>query len=190
VTGKRDFVGITKVIGLANRNRQRKIDDPHFLSGYSDASFHPDTHEGGFGAWVRDDRQRVIVSGPTPPWATTSNLAELAALFAATYIGVTRLDADRANIMVVKTDCQAVAKWFGWGGGQRLPKKHPDALRIIRDTWKLAEDHNLKLIVKWVKGHQGTGSTPGWLNDRVDKMARKARLSREKECYREIITPG
>jgi ribonuclease HI len=43
-----------------------------------------------------------------------------------------------------------------------------------------AKARDLKVIVKWVKGHQGTGTTPGYLNTQVDRMAREGRISRER----------
>ena len=38
---------------------------------------------------------------------------------------------------------------------------------------ELKAHHNLRLIPRWVKGHQRGTKTDAWLNNKVDELARK-----------------
>ena len=159
---------------LKRVNAHQQVNDPFWLSGYTDGSHHPDTGKGGVGLWVRDNETRILKAIPTPPWAVNSNLVELFGVCAAIETALTELTQE-ANILVIKTDSQSTANWFGWQGNKSVPKQ-PEALEMMQHVLELATDRRVKGVVKWVKGHQGTGSVVGYLNNRVDKMARDARL--------------
>lgn len=174
---------------LAENNRGRQVQQPIFLSGYADASMSGDRTRAGYGAWVRDSTRRILLSGPLPSWVTDVNQAELAALFAAAYMGLTKLDYQNSNIFVLKTDSQAAARWLGWDGSSRLPR-HERVLKLVYQIYDLAEKLDIKIVATWVQGHQGTKTTAGWLNNRVDKMAREARMTGKRFRQYELITPG
>lgn len=160
-----------------------------WLSGYADASYKADPPEagGGWGCWVRDDHTRVIRSGPCPEWVRQSNDVELCAVFAAINTAARHLDAESANILVVKTDNQNVCRWFGWGGGH--PPTKPEHVDLVRRSLQLVTDWRIRLVVTWVKGHRGTVDTQAYLNTQVDKLAAVARKTRQKTFERHAIVP-
>lgn len=171
---------------LCNRARNPPKGEERWLSGYADASFHPQSKNGGWGAWCRDDETRVLASGPTPSWCQISNDAEMVAVCKAVEVALTHLDRVKANIMVIKTDCQAVARWFGWNVGLRanLPRS-PENLSLLLATYEAVEAAEVKLVVTWVKGHNGTGDTKSYLNTQVDQMARRASRSQKAEFFKQ-----
>ena len=151
-----------------------------WLSGYSDASYkaEPPAAGGGWGCWVRDQRTRVIRSGPCPGWVSEPNDVELCGVFAAINTAVRHLDTEWANIMVIKTDNQAVCRWFGWRQGG-LPRKS-EQLDLVYRSLQLVTDKGIRLVVTWVKGHRGTVDTKAYLNTQVDKLAGEARRTGQK----------
>jgi len=167
---------------LMSSNWRRKVPPGQevWLSGYTDASYAANgPHRGAaWGIWIRDHDRRVLRSAPCPPWVTDSrqsvNHAELCGVHAAAMTILEKLDTERGNIAVVKTDSQAVARMFGWKGRPRYPK-HIEALRLVAEVYEKMEEAEIKFIVKWVKAHKERHSTQGYLNDRVDNMAGKAR---------------
>ena len=96
-------------------NWKFKFDNPRFIAAYCDASFHERGRCGGWGAWVRDDFERLVVGNKIFD-INTSYQAELFAVRETIKVGVENLNTERSDIFVVKTDCQQVAKFFGWGG--------------------------------------------------------------------------
>jgi len=159
-----------------------------WLSGYSDASYkaEPPAAGGGWGCWVRDQRTRVIRSGPCPGWISEANDVELCGVFAAINTAVRYLDTEWANIMVIKTDSQAVCRWFGWQKGA-LPRK-PEQSDLVYRAFKLAMDNSIRLVVTWVKGHRGTVDTKAYLNTQVDKLAGEARKTGQNTFKRHHIS--
>lgn len=151
-----------------------------WLSGYSDASFKPEPPQagGGWGCWVRDSNTRILRSGPCPDWVRNSQDAELCGVFSAIYTALTKLDSDWANILVIKTDNQGVARLFGWGRSKCTPRPGQQA-ELVEKALLLANEKRVRLIVAWVKGHRGHVDTSAYLNTRVDQMAGEARRTRE-----------
>lgn len=151
-----------------------------WLTGYSDASFKPEPPQvgGGWGCWVRDSHTRILRSGPCPEWVQNSQDAELCGVFSAIYTALTKLDSDWVNIMVVKTDNQGVARWFGWGKVTCTPKPGKQA-DLVQKAIEQANEKQVKLIVSWVKGHRGEQDVSAYLNTRVDQMAGEARKTRQ-----------
>lgn len=170
-----------KLLQCRNEHCRRHVPEPVFMSGYADASFKADPPDqgGGWGIWVRDHHTRVVRSGVCPEWVESSVQAEFCAVWAAIYTALTHLDTQRCNILVIKTDCQEVAKYFGWSQNQQTPSD-PNVVRICLKAYEMAKSHGIKLVVKWVRGHQrkSKDNVPGYLNDRVDELASKARLTK------------
>lgn len=156
--------------------------EERWLSGYSDASFSAPS-QGGWGVWVRDSNTRILRAAPCPPWVRSSNDAELCGVYAAIVSACRDLDSDWANILVVKTDSQTVASWFGWNRSLNVPAGEEQQKLMLR-AYEWVQSKLIKLVVTWVKGHQGCRSTKGYLNTRVDQLAGRARKSREKFNYR------
>lgn len=171
-----------EIAALLEANRTREVPrSPVFLAAYSDASLRR-RHGAGWAMWGRDGRRRILGSGVCPSWVgPDANLAELCAVAGAVWLSLRYLDRGGADILVVKTDNQAVCGWFGWTGGRcarpSLPRGR-EARELVIAVLRGAARAEVKLVVTWVKGHQGQQTTRGYLNDRVDDMARRARLER------------
>jgi ribonuclease HI len=180
----------SELLRLIHENMSHELDRPaRFLTGYSDASWrHDEPHRaGGWGAWIRDGNRRILMSGPCPLWVDNASDCELIGVANAAIVAMRKLD-QKANIVVVKTDSQDVCRWFGFRRGSRGPSKR-EAREIIIKVLQEGAERGVKVIVKWVKGHQGTGSTPGYLNTKVDQMARKARLSGKRSITSSFVAP-
>jgi len=162
---------------LRRENFGRKVTkgEEVWIAGYSDASYKNDEPFRGssWGLWVRDAHHRHLRAGPCPDWVmgAGSTYAELMAVHQAVITGLPL----EGNIMVVKTDCQSVVQWFGWGREGGGYPKHPQGQELVIHTLEQAAAREVRLIVKWVPGHKERKSTQGYLNDRVDRMARTAR---------------
>ena len=156
---------------------------PEFMTGYSDASYKRDNPDkgGAWGIWVRDANTRILKADVCPDWVTNSNLAEMCGVWAAIHTALTSLE---GNILVIKTDSTNVAHGFGWGGSKAIPK-HPEARKLLRWSLEKARDADVKLVGKWVKGHQRIrNGSEAYLNDQVDKLATKARL--KKKAFKQV----
>ena len=170
---------------LRRTNFARQIPEGQevWLAGYSDASYSHQggRHSGGWGLWVRDDHHRILRMGPCPDWIQNVQHAELCGVVAALHTAMSHLNRTAANIMVVKTDNQGVAKWFGWRGRRGEQYVFPDDDRVVDlllQVYEQAAMHEIRMIVTWRKGHQKNDSTEGYLNHRVDRLAHEGRTKR------------
>ena len=163
--------------------------EERWLTGYTDASYkiEPPGQGGGYGLWVRDSHTRILRSGPCPDWVACSNDAELCGVFAAIHTAMTRLHSEWANIMVIKTDSQAVARWFGWRSPRTSIPRTPERLDLVVRGLEAATSRGIRLVVTWVKGHRGKRDTSAYLNTMVDKLAGEARISREHNAFEKLI---
>jgi ribonuclease HI len=159
---------------IQNKSRGAHIRGASFIAGYSDASHHPPTKRAGWGIWLRDDDTRILRCGPSPKWVNSSNDAELTAVFAAIWTAVSNMDVERADILVIKTDSQHVARLYGWDGGMRRKPKKNQVLDLLYRSYQLVEEAGIHLVVRWVKGHRGKVDTQAYLNTQADRMAREA----------------
>lgn len=178
---------VSKIQILLRMNNCKSFDNPRFVSAYTDASLLTVKRNGwierssGWGMWGRDDNIRVLSSGPGPDWASDSSLAELCAVAASVAVCINHLDMS-SNIMVIKTDSQTVCQWFGWSGGVIRNGRLPvcvEALKLMKRVLEMCLDSKIKLVVKWVKGHQAIVDVKGYFNARVDGMAKIARKTRK-----------
>jgi len=134
---------------------------------YCDASFCPDKKVGGWAIWLRSEHGRIVEDGPTPEYCQNSYEAELAAIYAGIYRTSRRWPMTAA--ILVRSDCQTALDLMEnryearSGGGRRLATK----------IQELKARHDLRLIPRWVKGHQRGSKTDAWLNNKVDELARK-----------------
>lgn len=147
-----------------------------WMAGYADASF-SEGDTPAWGLWVRDHTQRILRAGLCPSWVKNSNEAELVAVSTAVHTACERLDKS-CTLLIIKTDNQGVASRFQ--PQRKLPEK-PECLLEMEKILLAAKEAGVKLIVKWVPGHQVTSTTAAYLNNRVDALAVQAR--KEKKSF-------
>lgn len=133
---------------------------------YVDASWCPDTGVGGWGAWIRRDGTVRLVGGAFKQRMKDNIAAEFAAaangIAAAAALGV----AKRSDILVVVSDCQQVEQGLRDGSGKGWGA-------IAHTARKLAQDNGYQLRVNWVRGHSGRSNPRSYVNDLVDKEAKR-----------------
>jgi len=135
---------------------------------YTDGGADPNPGYGGWAAVLRYGGHEKVLTGSAPN--TTNNRMELQAAQAALAALTRNCD------VTIYTDSQyvrqGITKWIdGWAesGWQRRGKAIPN-----RDLWESlwAETRRHTINWKWVRGHAGDP-----LNERVDQLAREARLA-------------
>lgn len=132
---------------------------------YCDASFDSRTRTGGWGVWLRSDEGRIIKAGPCPPYLRFSYEAELSAIFAGLWLACNTWE--KTEAVLVRSDAQDALRIIVG----RQNAKHRAAKRLFFKIKDLCRDKNVKIIPRWVKGHQAGSNTDAWLNRRVDELA-------------------
>lgn len=135
---------------------------------YTDGGADPNPGIGGWAAILRAGNQEKVLSGSDP--STTNNRMELTAAIAA-------LEALRRPSQVeFYTDSEylrlGISEWIsGWRAAKwrRKGKAIPN-VDLWQALWRLTEIHDIRW--HWVRGHAGNP-----LNERVDRLARNARLA-------------
>lgn len=135
---------------------------------YSDGGSDPNPGIGGWAAVLRYGQHEKVLSGNDP--ATTNNRMELTAAIRA-------LEAlKKPGVIEFHTDSEYVRKgiteWIeGWAkrGWKTKAGKPVSNADLWQRLWPLVQQHTINW--HWVKGHSGDP-----LNERVDTLAREARL--------------
>jgi len=135
---------------------------------YTDGGADPNPGIGGWAAILRSGRREKVLTGNNP--ATTNNRMELqaaiqalAALKRPSDVGF-HTDSEYLRLGITKwIDSWASSGWMRKGG-----KPVPNA-DLWRQLWPLVKQHRIEW--HWVKGHAGDP-----MNERVDALARRARL--------------
>lgn len=151
----------------------------HWVTLYTDAGFHP-VEGGTFGCRTRHSLppERTELFGKIDVCAD-SNVAEIHAIV----VGVEHVLStwSRVDGIGVRTDSQTAQAVLKFGAS---PHRRAD-FRALQERLCLAlkaktEEQGtlVKIRIQWVKGHQGNRTTQGWMNNRVDALAREARRSR------------
>ena len=148
----------------------------HWVTLYTDAGFHP-VSGGTYGCRTRHSFPpfRTEISGALPKCAD-NNVAEMHAIV----IGVENVLTTWARVdgVGVRTDSQAaqLALKFGAQPHRRDDfRQLQERLRLALKAKELQQGSVVRIRIQWVRGHQGNGTAQGWLNNRVDALARRAR---------------
>jgi len=138
--------------------------------------------------WARDEEHRIVCSGYVPPWAQDANDAEAAAAVAAIHVCLEQLSAAAGKILVVKTDSQTAVAWLTRGC------RRPATDAMIKTALAKLEAAQMQFSIRWVKGHNGTGTTASYLNTRVDRITktfeRRSHADTEYQLWRVPIVTG
>lgn len=136
---------------------------------YTDASFCPDTVDGGWSIWARSDRGRIIRSGVCPDYVRDSNDAELSAMFAGIYlIGEQWPDTKR---ILICSDSKTALRWVL----DEERSRRTATARLQQRIRKVCIKHGFSITPRWVKGHSGANTTQAYLNRKCDEFAGRAR---------------
>lgn len=136
---------------------------------YTDASYHSESG-GGWGIWAKSERGRLIQSGHCPDLVTESILAEMWAIVE----GIQEIKKEWGEGLTgihVKTDCQGAVAALKY----RAKPCRRDDMRLIQEKVRELLDPDIRIMVRWVKGHQKNKSTQAWINNRVDQLSRRGR---------------
>jgi ribonuclease HI len=134
---------------------------------YSDASFNG--REGSWAIWLRSEKGRIVKSGKCPVAVDDNNAAEMYAAL----VGITVALRDWGPLtgIQVNSDNQVVCtSLYSWSKENR----HPTILRIQTKIRQIVAESGVRIRTKHVRGHQRSDHTRAWLNNRCDRMARKA----------------
>lgn len=133
---------------------------------YTDGGADPNPGIGGWAAILSAEGREKILTG-NDPW-TTNNRMELQAAVAA--LGALKQPADVNLYTDSEYLSRGITQWIQrWqsAGWQRKGKPIPNA-DLWQELWKLEEQHEVEW--HWVRGHSGNK-----MNERVDRLARRAR---------------
>lgn len=133
---------------------------------YCDASFCPHQLVGGWAIWLRSNQGRIIEHGATPDYCDFSNEAELAAIYAGIYRGLTRWP--QTTAILVRSDCRDALNLME----NRHEAPTQSGRRLAKKIHDLQAQRGVRLIPRWVKGHQRGTEVDAYLNNRVDELAR------------------
>jgi len=135
---------------------------------YSDGGSDPNPGIGGWAAVLRSGKHEKVLTGNNPD--TTNNRMELMAAIAA--LGVLK----KPSSIEFHTDSEylrkGISEWIeGWAerGWKTKGGKPISNVDLWQRLWPLVKQHEINW--HWVKGHAGDP-----LNERVDALARQARL--------------
>lgn len=146
---------------------------PTDVTLYCDASWYAEESVGGWAVWVRSTYGRIVRAGVCPDYLTNSYEAEIAAIFAGLHL-TTKAWPELKSILV-RSDCTGALRAL------ENPPRSPGGKRLHSKIVELRQEHGLKLIPAWVRGHQGGSRRDAWLNRKVDEMAKdKAQSARRR----------
>lgn len=135
---------------------------------FSDASRCHQTGATGAAAWARTDAQRASWSDAFV--STSSHEAEIRGAALAVVECLKQLP-EPCDLVVLVVDCLAVKTAFD--DPRSKMRLSPEARSALAQARASATARRCKIKVNHVKGHSGTGSPRQWVNNFVDKAARR-----------------
>jgi hypothetical protein len=164
------------MVGMASREGTRG--SRFWVTCYTDASF--SRTAAGWGVWLRSARGRIVRHGACPPYVSSANEAEMAAIFAGVFLA-RRAWGEAVRGLVVYTDSQAAIGFLRDEAlSARIQRSAPGIVRLREKIRSLAGEHGIELDLRWVKGHQRTNTVRAYLNARCDQLAGAARALAER----------
>jgi ribonuclease HI len=139
---------------------------------YTDASWDNRQRRGGWAAWCRSTRGRAVFNGPCPSYVVCSLSAEMSAIHAGVYVALREWPS--ATRLLVCTDCNEAIRWLNQS---RFKPSHPLSVqrRRFESMVETCGFNRCAIDLRWVRGHQGSRTRPGYVNAQCDKLANRAR---------------
>ncbi|WP_080682449.1 ribonuclease H family protein [Sorangium cellulosum] len=167
-----------------NSQKERAGASRFWVTCYTDASFTPIA--AGWGVWLRSTRGRIVRHGACPPYVSSANEAELAAIFAGVYLA-RKVWGDAVRGLVVYTDSQAAVRFLSDEALKpRIQRNAPAVARLRERIRTFSNEHGIELDLRWVKGHQRTNTVRAYLNARCDQLAGAARAVAQRSEKRTV----
>lgn len=142
-----------------------------WVTAYCDASFSP-AQGGAWAVWLTSAEGRVVKRGSCPNYVHDSNAAELAALFAAVFLGC-RAWPGKVKGIVLRSDSQSAL----YHATPTAKLARNDSLRRLQTRLRaLQQEFEVVIETQWVRGHQPRStSSQAFLNGACDELANKTR---------------
>jgi ribonuclease HI len=145
-----------------------------WVTCYTDASYSK-RKGGGWAVWLRSDLGRVVREGHCPRYVKNSTHAELAAIFAGILLSVRTWGRSVVGITIYSDSEPAIHPILP----DAPPARDPSMRRLQEKILDLAREEKIRLETRWVKAHlPASTSTAAYLNNKCDRLARKARLEK------------
>lgn len=151
---------MTAVVNLNNTLRNLTI--------FTDTSFCPHTQAAGWGCWMRNENRSWVQGGNYAEEIETATMGEMYAIKYALQVAVEKNFITECNNVIFVTDNLRV---------QNLLNNHhlvaPREVLAMNDVRRILKQYDLRFKANKVKAHSGTSTPRNWVNDRVDKEAKK-----------------
>ena len=139
------------------------------VSLFSDASWCPHNHVGGWGAWARSERGVAKDFGPFNGVVPDSNIAEVYAVVNGLHMALDYGIAEHADRLLIQTDSQVAILYLS---GPLARQKSEAARRGWQAFHRLVEQHALSWVFRHVPGHTSGKQPRLYVNKLVDQAAR------------------
>lgn len=164
---------------------------------FADASYDHRTGAAGFGCWIKGGGAAITHGGPLHTVANSTD-AELAALAEALDYAIYRGEVGRGRTVMLQSDCEGALSTMMKIMVDVTHSRGPDDSVEVRPARRLMaslanspaldklrrlqQAHDLKIVVRHVRGHQGRNhSGRSWVNSECDMLARRGRKEAEKQ---------
>jgi len=135
---------------------------------YTDGGADPNPGIGGWAAILKAGNHEKVLSG-TEDYTTNNRMELQAAISALSALKrSSEVDFHTDSQYVQKGITEHIKKWVA--NGWKRKGREIANVDLWKELWELSEQHDISWL--WVRGHSGDA-----LNERVDRLARQARLS-------------
>lgn len=137
---------------------------------FVDASYYAETQSGAYAFYAISTNDRLRFAGRFRTTVRDSTHAELAAIANALHVVLAHRVAAGADGILIQSDNLAAIQWIEHRSCQPYPQ-------VLAKILALAEKYGVKLTMRHIKAHSGTGHPRLYCHDWCDREARRiARL--------------
>lgn len=149
----------------------RKSNDPrheNILTIFSDLSFCPNSCAAGYGVWMRDKERGQLYGGNFSEPICSTNMGEFYAALYGLHHAVRNRRIVKATYVVFVVDNQRAVELLN-----NAPPKVAWETLAQEDLRKIMREYKLDWKANKVKAHCGTKTPRNWVNDQVDREAKR-----------------